>query len=107
MFECFNHDYLSFSKNSASVLQSTPASLHLHACTPALTCFLFTHVDLVLQSPLVSQLGESLERLLQGDKLAHLLSGRIVPVADVDGAGFLFLGADDWFTQANMSAMIF
>lgn len=54
------------------------------------------HVDLVLQSPLITQLDESLQRLLQRDELAHLLRSRVVTVTDVDCASFLFFGTDDW-----------
>lgn len=52
------------------------------------------HIDLALESPLVAQLLESVQRLGERDQLAHFLGGRVVAVADVDGARLLFFGAD-------------
>ena len=54
------------------------------------------HINPALETPLVAQLREPFERLLERDKFAHSLGVWVVAVADVHGAGFLFFGADDY-----------
>lgn len=53
------------------------------------------HVDLALQSPLIAQFLEPVQRLVERDQLAHFLSRRVVAVADVDSARLLLFGSDD------------
>jgi hypothetical protein len=45
---------------------------------------------------LIPQFSQSLQRFVQGNKRAHLLGSWIVTIAEVDGSGFLFFGADDY-----------
>lgn len=53
-----------------------------------------THIDLIDQPSLVAEFHESVQGLVQGDQLAHPLGVGVVAVANVDGAGLLFFGAD-------------
>lgn len=50
---------------------------------------------LILEPPLLHQPLQLLHRVLQRHKLAHLLSRRIVAVADIDGTRITFLRAED------------
>lgn len=79
----------------------TTRSIPFHLATPTftprvLTVALLAHVNLVLQSTLIPQPAEPLQCLLERNQFAHLLGCRIVAVADVHGAGFLFFRADDY-----------
>ena len=51
--------------------------------------------DGALLTALVAQLDKSLESVLDGDELTHLLRLRDIAVTDVDGARLLFLCAND------------
>lgn len=57
---------------------------------------LLTQINLTLQHPIVSQLNQLCKRLVQRHKLPLLLRGWIIPITDIDGASFLFLGTDDY-----------
>ncbi len=86
------------SDNAIIPLYTSSREVHASGIFPhsALLSLSLVHVNLVLQSPLIPQFGEALQGLSERNQLAHLLGGLVVPVADVDGAGFLFLGADDF-----------
>jgi hypothetical protein len=53
------------------------------------------HLNIILYPPLVPQLGQLFNRLIQGHNLASVLSGLVIAVADVHRLAVTLLGTDN------------